>query len=46
MQSILNVVWENLLPALQPKALPENKTDQDLLKQTLSNLSVRETAKK
>ena len=46
MQSILNVVWENLLPALQPKALPDNKTDQDLLKQTLSNLSVREPAKK
>jgi CubicO group peptidase (beta-lactamase class C family) len=44
MQGQLNLVWDKLLPALRTKALPENKVEQDKLKETLAGLAVREKA--
>jgi hypothetical protein len=43
MQGELNVVWDKLLPAIQPQASPENAEEQAKLKQTLNNLAVRPT---
>ena len=40
MQAELNIVWDKLLPALQPAPLPENAEEQAKLKATLSNLAV------
>ena len=37
MQGELNVVWDKLLPAFQPKKLKPNKEEQTKLKETLSN---------
>jgi len=42
MQGQLNLVWDKLLPACNKGALPENKDEQQKLKQTLSGLKVRE----
>ena len=42
MQKELNVVWDKLLPAFQNAALAPNADEEAKLKQTLSNLSVRE----
>jgi CubicO group peptidase (beta-lactamase class C family) len=41
MQAQLSLVWDKLLPAFQAKALPENKKEQEKLKQTLAGLTVR-----
>jgi CubicO group peptidase (beta-lactamase class C family) len=41
MQAELNVVWDKLLPAFQPRRLPANKPEQLRLQQTLSSLAVR-----
>ena len=41
MPAQLNLVWDKLLPAFQAKALPENKTEQEKLKQTFAGLTVR-----
>lgn len=41
MQAVLNLIWDKLLPALQPSALPENKGEQNKLKQALAALSLR-----
>jgi CubicO group peptidase (beta-lactamase class C family) len=41
MQAELNVVWEKLLPAFQPKRLPANKPELLRLQQRLANLEVR-----
>lgn len=46
MQGELNVVWDKLLPAFQAKTLPENKVEQDKLKQTMKGLKVREKTPK
>src|SRR5688572_9916064 len=40
MQRVLNLIWDNLLPAFQPSPLPENKHEQTKLKQTLANLTL------
>ena len=40
MQAELNLVWDKLLPALQPAALPANPEEQAKLQQTLANLAV------
>jgi enterochelin esterase-like enzyme len=42
MQGELRVVWDQLLPAFQKDALPENAEEQARLKQTLAGLSVSE----
>ena len=42
MQAELNIVWDKLLPAFRPSALPENAEEQKKLSQTISLLSVRE----
>ena len=42
MQAELNVVWDKLLPALRDAPLAPNPDEEAKLKQTLSNLSVRE----
>lgn len=42
MQAELNVVWDKLLPAFQSKSLPEDKAEQEKLKNALSGLKVRE----
>jgi CubicO group peptidase (beta-lactamase class C family) len=41
MQAVLNVVWDKLLPALQPGQLPANSTAHKQLEETLAQLSVR-----
>jgi CubicO group peptidase (beta-lactamase class C family) len=41
MQAELNVVWDNLLPALHAKRLPADKPGQAKLRETLAGLSVR-----
>lgn len=38
MQGELDAIWDNLLPALQPKALPADKADQQKLQDTVANL--------
>lgn len=37
MQPLLNLVWEHLLPAMQPERLPENKTGASELVRTLAH---------
>ena len=47
LQGELNVVWDDLLPAFQSSALPENPAEWEKLKQSLTGLKVRhETVKK
>ena len=41
MQAVLNLVWDKLLPAMQPKKLPADKSAQQQLATTLSHLSLR-----
>ncbi len=41
MQAQLNVVWDKLFPALQAKALPENKAGQEKLQQVIAGLNAR-----
>ena len=41
MQSVLNLVWEKLLPGLAAAALPSDKAAQEKLGRTLKNLSLR-----
>jgi CubicO group peptidase (beta-lactamase class C family) len=45
MQGELNAIWDNLLPACQPKALPENVAGQEKVKQVVANLEVRPAKK-
>ncbi|MBZ0285461.1 MAG: beta-lactamase family protein [Anaerolineae bacterium] len=40
MQQPLNLVWEILLPAMQPDALPDDAADQDRLTKKLSSLAM------
>lgn len=40
MQGVLDLVWEHLLPALRPQALPADKERQGMLKQTLASLAL------
>jgi CubicO group peptidase (beta-lactamase class C family) len=42
MQAELNIVWDQLLPAFQPAALPANAGEEAKLKQSLANLAVPE----
>lgn len=42
MQAQLDLVWDKLLPAFQPKALDANKAELEKLKKTLANLTVKE----
>jgi len=42
-QDELNVVWDNLLPALQAEALPEDKTSFDRLNARIASLAVSKT---
>ncbi len=42
MQNQLNIVWDKLLPALEPAALPENAAAAASLKQALTGLVARE----
>src|SRR5215471_6790834 len=42
MQAELNVVWDKLLPAFHTESLPENKGEQEKLKNALNGLKVRE----
>ena len=44
MQKELNVVWDQLLPALQAEALPEDAPGQEKLKQTLAGLEAQGTS--
>src|SRR5262245_55183808 len=41
MQAVLNVIWDKLLPGMQPQALPPNATATQLLKDRLARLEVR-----
>lgn len=41
MQSVLNVVWDKLLPAFQPSALPADEAAQKKLTSTLAQLKIR-----
>jgi len=41
MQQPLDLVWEILLPAMQPHALPDDKAAQDALSKKVSNLSMK-----
>ncbi len=41
MQAVLNVIWEKLLPATQPQALPPNAQANQQLKEKLAHLEVR-----
>jgi CubicO group peptidase (beta-lactamase class C family) len=41
MQSVLNLVWEKLLPGLGASKLPRDEAAQDQLRRTLKNLSLR-----
>jgi CubicO group peptidase (beta-lactamase class C family) len=38
MQAVLNLIWEHLLPAMQPTALPDKPSAQDELHTRLNNL--------
>ncbi len=40
MQAVLNLVWDKLLPALKPSALPANEEAQKNLKKILASLSI------
>lgn len=40
LQEELNLVWEHLLPAFQPNAIPENKTAYQKLKDLENNISI------
>jgi hypothetical protein len=40
MQSVLNLVWDKLLPAMQSDRLPESQEDQDRLRNRLATLVV------
>ncbi len=44
MQAELNVVWDKLLPALEPSPLPANAEGEKKLKERLANLAVRKMA--
>jgi len=41
MQAVLNVIWDKLLPAMQPQALPANSTAVQQLADKLARLEVR-----
>jgi CubicO group peptidase (beta-lactamase class C family)/predicted neuraminidase len=41
MQGQLNLVWDKLLPGLRDKALPEDKAEQEKLRQALAGLKAR-----
>ena len=41
LQAPLNVIWDRLLPALQPRALPANAAAQQQLKDKLARLEIR-----
>jgi CubicO group peptidase (beta-lactamase class C family) len=41
MQRVMNLVWDKLLPAMQPNPLPEDAATQRKLKAKLANLTVR-----
>ena len=41
MQGVMNLIWEKLLPAFQPKRLKVDAETQDKLKQKLARLTVR-----
>lgn len=41
MQSVLDLVWDKLLPAMQPKALPNDEAAQKSLHSALSKLTLR-----
>src|SRR5262245_66617961 len=41
MQAVLNVIWDKLLPAMQPQALPLNTAANQQLKDKLARLEVR-----
>src|SRR5205814_2281547 len=41
MQALLNVIWDKLLPAFQPKKLPANSVGDQQLKEKLAHLQVR-----
>jgi hypothetical protein len=40
MQAVLNLVWDCLLPEMQPAALPANPTAQEALKRRLAHLAL------
>jgi hypothetical protein len=46
MQSVLNVVWKHILPALRPASLPENSKKQAALGRKLAELAVAPPAGK
>ncbi|MDB6130402.1 MAG: Beta-lactamase class [Verrucomicrobiales bacterium] len=46
MQGELNAIWENLLPAFQPKAVPEDGPGQEKLKQAIEGLVAHPEVKK
>jgi CubicO group peptidase (beta-lactamase class C family) len=41
MQAVMNLVWEHLLPAMKPAALPANESDRKKLSERLAQLEVR-----
>src|SRR5262249_14311025 len=41
MQSVMNLVWDKLLPAMKPRLLPENRAAQRSLQEKLTNLMIR-----
>ena len=41
MQGVLNIVWDKLLPALKPKALPADSANRKKLESKLAKLTVR-----
>ena len=41
MQSVMNLVWDHLLPALQPARLRADRAGQEKLKRTLAKLTLR-----
>lgn len=41
MQAVMNIVWDELLPGMQPRPLPENPVAQHRLAAKLTGLSVR-----
>ena len=45
MQTELDLVWEKLLPAFKPKALPADAAEQEKLKQTLTDLTAHPAKK-